>query len=308
MIGKLVKYEFQATARLYLPLYLVMVVFAFLGRLSLWKMPWQMTSQGDLYNGSFSIGIYGGGGFWGEVLAFLATMTLIIYVPVVLGSLVVHFVITLQRFWKNLLGDEGYLTFTLPVTTGQILWSKAICAFVWGILTALMVLISVLILAWHPWFLDVLRREWESGVTPEFRALIWQMAGNMIPPVLRPLLTVEFFINGFGQLFLLYAAMAIGHTVKRHKVLASLGAYAVITTVVGTAATLLIGAFLPVFAAGLDHQLELFMSTPDMLEFSRQVGSFLTGTWCVTLVLDLATSVGCFLLARYLLRTQLNLE
>ena len=39
MIGKLVKYEFQATARLYLPLYLVMVVLLFWGGFPFGRCP-----------------------------------------------------------------------------------------------------------------------------------------------------------------------------------------------------------------------------------------------------------------------------
>ena len=47
MKRKLLKYELMATSRLYLPLYLVMVVFALLGRLSLWRLPWQLHTSKD---------------------------------------------------------------------------------------------------------------------------------------------------------------------------------------------------------------------------------------------------------------------
>lgn len=44
--------------------------------------------------------------------------------------LVVTAVILIQRFYKNLLGSEGYLMFTLPVTVSQHLFSKTIIAVV----------------------------------------------------------------------------------------------------------------------------------------------------------------------------------
>ena len=47
-MNKLLKYEFRATLRLYLPLYLVMLGFAVLGRFSLWGVPWEVTVQEDL--------------------------------------------------------------------------------------------------------------------------------------------------------------------------------------------------------------------------------------------------------------------
>ena len=137
MKRKLLKYELMATSRLYLPLYLVMVVFALLGRLSLWRLPWQLhTSKDALGLGSISFGLsVGEAGLKGQILGTVVTVIMTLYGLVVLGALVVHFIITLQRFWKNLMGDEGYLMFTLPVSTGDILWAKAICAFLWGIAT-----------------------------------------------------------------------------------------------------------------------------------------------------------------------------
>lgn len=306
MVGKLVKYEFQATARLYLPLYLVMVVFSVLGRFSLWRLPWQITSEPDFLGGtSFHADvIVGENTFLGQLLGTLAVMILVTYVLVVLGSMVVYFVITLQRFWRNLMGDEGYLMFTLPVTPGQLLWSKAICAFVWGIATFLMVLLSAAILAWHPWVINFAREQWANL---SFGGHIWEMIGNVIPPVLRVMLVAYIFIDGIGQLFILYAAMAIGHTVRRHKVLASLGAYGVIVTVIGTAASVLMVAFVPVLTGGVED-IQLFATTEELLRFTRQLGGFLTGVMGIGILLDLAAGVGCFLLARYLLTTQLNLE
>lgn len=308
MKRKLLKYELMATSRLYLPLYLVMVVFALLGRLSLWRLPWQLhTSKDALGLGSISFGLsVGEAGLKGQILGTVVTVIMTLYGLVVLGALVVHFIITLQRFWKNLMGDEGYLMFTLPVSTGDILWAKAICAFLWGIATTLMVAAAILLLIWHPLAIEAVREEL-AKVTPDTWTLIGQMARNILPPVLRVMLVAELLVNGFGDLFLLYASMAMGHTVKRYKVLASLGAYAAIVTVIGMAASLLMGAFLPAFAASVPD-LELFSSTPELLLFSRHMGDFLTGTWAIVLVLDLATAAGCFFLARYLLRTQLNLE
>ena len=69
----------------------------------------------------------------------------------------------------------------------------------------------------------------------------------------------------------------------------------------------MMGALFPILASGVS-ELELFMSTPELLLFARQMGDFLTGVWSFVLVADLATAVGTFLLARHLLTTQLNLE
>lgn len=308
MKRKLIKYELMATARLYLPLYLVMAVFALLGRLTLWRLPWQVVRKEDLSGWTnLSLTITGGGpGLMGQLLGILATFVMVLYVLVVLGALVVHFIITLQRFWKNLLGDEGYLMFTLPVTAGDILWAKAAAVFLWGIATVLMVAAAVLILLWHPHLTQAVRLEL-ARITPDTWAQIREMARLIFPPFQWLLFGAELLVNSFGGTFLLYAAMAMGHTVKRHKVLASLASYAAITMVLGTVASLLVGLTMPSLAAGVGD-LELFMSTPELLLFARRLGNFLTVTWALVLVIDLAAAAGCFFLARYLLTTQLNLE
>ena len=304
-MNKLLKYEFRATLRLYLPLYLVMLGFAVLGRFSLWGVPWEVTVQEDLVGWTNLSVSVAGTGVGNEVLAILLNIVLAGNVLVLLGAMVVHFIITLQRFWKNLMGDEGYLMFTLPVSTGELLWSKAICAFVWGVVTALMVLLSVLVLAWHPQLIQAVKQGL-STIAPEEWQLILQMLHNVLPPVMWPILVAEAVISGVGDLFLLYSAMAIGHTVKNHKVLASVGAYGIISMVLGSAASLLMNLLLPLMA-GIPQDIQL-NSLSELLLFSYQIGRFMTGIWLVALVIDLLSAIGGFLLARHLLNTQLNLE
>ena len=304
-MNKLLKYEFRATLRLYLPLYLVMLGFAVLGRFSLWGVPWEVTVQEDLVGWTNLSVSVAGTGVGNEVLAILLNIVLAGNVLVLLGAMVVHFIITLQRFWKNLMGDEGYLMFTLPVSTGELLWSKAICAFVWGVVTALMVLLSVLVLAWHPQLVQAVKQEL-STIAPEEWQLILQMLHSVLPPVMWPILVAEAVISGVGGLFLLYSAMAIGHTVKNHKVLASVGAYGVISMVLGTAASLLMNLLLPLIT-GIPQDIQL-NSLSELLLFSYQIGRFMTGIWSVVLAIDLLSAIGGLLRARHLLNTQLNLE
>lgn len=55
----------------------------------------------------------------------------------VLPIIVVYAVTILQRYYNNLYGEEGYLTFTLPVKSWEIILSKYINALIWGVLTLL---------------------------------------------------------------------------------------------------------------------------------------------------------------------------
>lgn len=314
MLGKLLKYEFRATARLYLPLYLVVLVFGLLGRFSIFGVPWHLTSgsnQGTIPWTSFSISPEATG-FWGEVLATVVTLILVGYVMVVMGAFVVHFIITLQRFWKNLMGDEGYLMFTLPVSTDALLWSKAICAFAWSIATTLVVLLSVLVLCGHP----VLFREFSAllkDIGPEERALIWRVVFGIFPLSSWVMMAAVMVVSGLQKLFFLYASMAIGHTVRNHKVMASVGGYLVISMVEGIVSGTITTALMPFIAKPLEDPAlaaieSPFYSTADVLRFTEAFGKMFGGTLLLALVIGVVSAVAGYLLVRYLLRTQLNLE
>lgn len=56
-------------------------------------------------------------------------------------------IIVLERFYKNLFTDEGYLTFTLPVTRGQIIGAKTINSMLWLIYDFLLVTVSGILTA-----------------------------------------------------------------------------------------------------------------------------------------------------------------
>lgn len=87
MLRKLIKYEFRATARVMLPLYLVTIVLALLTR---------------------------GASLWLELATFIVAVVLAVF-----------------RFRKNLLTDEGYVMFTLPVSPHSLVCSKLIVSTVW---------------------------------------------------------------------------------------------------------------------------------------------------------------------------------
>ena len=97
---KLLKYEWKACARTCLPLYGVLILMSLISRI-LYVIP---------KNASLDF-----------MLPAIGSM---LYMGVMMAAFVVTAVILIQRFYKNLLGSEGYLMFTLPVTVSQHLLSK----------------------------------------------------------------------------------------------------------------------------------------------------------------------------------------
>mgnify|MGYP006988889638 CR=1 FL=1 len=57
----------------------------------------------------------------------------------IVAAVVMTVVLMVSRFYRNLLRNEGYLMFTLPVSAHALVWSKLIVSLVWFLLTALLI-------------------------------------------------------------------------------------------------------------------------------------------------------------------------
>ncbi|MBQ5825094.1 MAG: hypothetical protein IIW48_09850 [Clostridia bacterium] len=69
-----------------------------------------------------------------EIL-WLAVISIIAVALVGIGIFAVTIISVVNNFNKSMFRDQGYLTFTLPVTSGQLLFAKALCSFIWMLLS-----------------------------------------------------------------------------------------------------------------------------------------------------------------------------
>ncbi|MBR0375857.1 MAG: hypothetical protein IJH59_04760 [Firmicutes bacterium] len=246
MLGKLLKYEFRATARLFLPIYAAIAILAGL-MLLLRALPDDATG-----------------------VSFLTFMVGLLYVVAAFGLFVTTVVVLVSRFYKNLLGAEGYLMFTLPVTTGQNILAKLIPAMCWTVGSSLLC------------FLVVILQDSLSGGVP-IRIPNGETAGF----ILLMLLALAAFI------LFCYMCMAIGQTFNEHKFLASVGAFIIIQLVLQVLGVA--GAF-GLFKLGTLAQLSFSVDN-------------IPG-WSVLLGANLFMLAACavlFLITRWLLDKKLNL-
>ena len=121
MLGKLLKYELKATSRVFIPLYIAILVVSIVNGLSL---------NLEILN------IQG--------LATIVLMCLFI------SLFVITIVVTIQRFNKNLLKDEGYLMFTLPVSSKYLVLSKYLTSLIWTFLSFVVAFLSFTIIFMIP--------------------------------------------------------------------------------------------------------------------------------------------------------------
>ena len=121
MLVKLMKYELKACGRTFLPLYLAILLMSIIV--------------------GFSINM--------EIFQVSGVAMIVLFgLFVALGVLTI--MITIQRFRKNLLDDEGYLMFTLPVTSKELIFSKYSVAFIYTILSSVVSLLSFIIIILIP--------------------------------------------------------------------------------------------------------------------------------------------------------------
>ena len=131
MLRKLLKQEFRATARVMLPLYLVTFVLALAVRLVL------LLSQNQVLLDSVG----------GRTLrAILLGVSVTAFVVAAIATFLAALIQAVLRFRSNLLGDEGYVMFTLPVSTHQLVWAKLITSVVWFLGAAVIDVLALLAL------------------------------------------------------------------------------------------------------------------------------------------------------------------
>lgn len=192
MLRKLLKYEIQATARIFLPMYALLIVFALINKFF-------MAVNADY-------------------LRIPQIISASVFVVIIVGICVMTLVVTIQRYNKNLLSDEGYLSFTLPVKIHSHIDCKMLVTLMWAVLSVLASAISIFVMAVNEKTIVGIQ-EFFSEVISAFNKL--GPAGyNIVFEVL--LLAVAAILC---QTLTIYAAITVGNMSSKHKILLGIGAY-----------------------------------------------------------------------------------
>ena len=194
MLGKLMKYEFRATAIYFLPIYVVLVLVS--------GLRYVVSLISQKFSNGFS--------------AFSGFSLSAIYLLLALGLAITTFIVIIIRFYKNLLGTEGYLMFTLPVSVEQNILAKLIPSVVWFFGSCVLGMLTI-----------------APAMGLRFNDNPFTMfTGIRLGDVPEILLAVLMVIGSIAGTFLFYyLCMCIGQMFNSHRFLVSAGAYIVIQTV-----------------------------------------------------------------------------
>lgn len=279
MLGKLLKYETKATARWFLPMYAGILLFAVLNKIFM------------LFNFS-DRDVHGIPVFLQSLLGIVQAMTIFLYVMIIIATFALTFFIMLQRFYKNLLGDEGYLMFTLPVNASSHIWSKLLVSVFWTVCSVIVTILSVIVMAAYP----EMFRDFALFCGKAFEVLFTRTGLNATAFFIE--LVLFMLVSLFAGNLVFYASISVGHTRGKHRVLYSFIAYIVfymIQQIVTSLALVIAGMFMDT-----NYWADLIMDTaPTALIHTILIFS---------IVYQVVAGVVYYLITNYVLSKKLNLE
>lgn len=272
MLKKLLKYEFYATGRYLLPLLAVLILASAAAGLSI-----RVLGSPDA----------------GRVASVFAAIFVVLFFLSVMALAAVTVVVIVYRFYKNLLGSEGYLMHTLPVTVHQLIWSKLIVAVIWFTVTSVCIYGCLFAVAF--------RAQVWAQVLSELGALFERLARasgigafELISVVAE--LCVLLLLGAFSSCLLFYASLAIGHSLPRNKLLASLGVF------IGLG--LLSQVFTMLLAVITGYSLRGFVTVLNLRTLAQFGHTLLIGG----IALNAVYCVALYLVTAHMLGKKLNLE
>lgn len=277
MLNKLVKYEFKSTGRILPLIYLavlalsVCVGFSFRNSMLIEDMP------------------------WGNIVFFS------IYAILVVVLIVVTIVVIIERFYKSMISQEGYLMHTLPVKPWQHIVSKLCMAVIWTAIAVLVLIASLFIIGGVSGLLS------EMLADADFVLMLNEME-FVFGEGFLDLVIITSIVQGIRLILQAYASMAIGGSSVKNKVAYSILAFVVITIVVSVIASLVSMLFMTGLFIGSGEFAEFMLSeTTDMTGLSQGFEQMFGSMFAVQLVMDGIFAVVFFVLTNHFLSKRLNL-
>lgn len=213
MIGKLIKYEYRATARIFWPLAGAAAGLSAVTWITMQLGSARLAEVMGIFHKVFGLaeGVL-------TIFTFAALMALMI------GTLLV----TIQRFYKNILGDEGYLMLTLPATPAQHIAAKLIVGTAWTAASLVIALLAALALGLSaveitsmsgdgPTVAHLTFAQAAVGFESEMGIELWRFVG---------VLGLLFLCGVVNTYLLAYLCMAVGSQWPQQRLAASIGIFA----------------------------------------------------------------------------------
>lgn len=209
MFIKGLKYEFRAVARIVLPLFIVFLCFSML------------MSAGFMLDGrvfhlleSEEHEVLSGLAILATFIFSLGILFLIVAINIAVFVMIVH------RFYVSFFTDEGYLTFTLPLTMDCHLMIKIVSMFLWSLLSWIVTALGVFVIFGGVSFGYP---EIFKEVISKIPVVIWDILTSIYPPSLFWIGAISLILTSVFQSFLLYFSITLGCMIfKKNRLLGAI--------------------------------------------------------------------------------------
>ena len=268
MLTKLLKYEFKATARTYGTIYLALLFVAGL-------LGFMFRVENDFT----------------ESRVF--DVLFILYGLLAIALVVVTVITVIQRFTKNLLGREGYLMHTLPVTESQLVGSKLISSAVWLLASAVVGVVSLVVMFCVG--ADFTKLDL-SNLLDDWAALRTSFEGDLLAILLWTALLC--YVRTLCTMLCIYAACMVGHLFRAHNSIASVAAFFLMSWAQSWMENLLnAGGFVRILMGPTGNTIVSEMA-------NQSTAVFFAASFAITAVFGAVY----FILTCWLMKNKLNLE
>ncbi len=232
-----------------------------------------------------------------DVIAFIVVITFIFlviafFVMMIVCSVAV-FVLMVRRFYTSFFTDEGYLTFTLPVTVDCHLMTKTASMVIWSVISS-----AVTLLAVGAFVLGIYFFAPEEFVMDEYSKLyfeaLWREIGNVFGGSIA-FGIINAIISGISSYLLLFFSISVGCMLtKKNRFIVCAASYLIINGVVNNIISIGTGIFSFIFVgmAMNESMYDLYMMT----------------IMLISTLLYAAQGVGCYFGTRWILKNKINLD
>lgn len=197
MLGKLMKYEWQSTWKLLVPMNLLIVVMTIFACVTVRIDIFETDNAGVIFSGIMII------------LTYIASMFV-----VMVGTAIY----LIYRFYTSTYGDQGYLLHTLPVDKHHIIIAKVIVSAAWVLLSSFLMYTSVV-------FLIASEGELFDGFFNGVESMVEQVGSSKISFFTVVMTLIAYTVGVFARVLKVTACISLGQLSPNHKLLTAFAFY-----------------------------------------------------------------------------------
>ena len=197
MLGKLMKYEWQATWKLLVPTNLLIIVMTFFACLTVRLDGLSSRNEG---------------------VVFSAGMILAVYVLSMFVALIGTAIYLIYRFYTSTYGDQGYLLHTLPVDKHHIIIAKVLVSQAWVMISAFLMYVSIL-------FLFNAEKDIMTDFIDGLKVMVAQTIDERVSAFAVVMAFIAVIVSMLARVLKVTACISLGQLSSNHKLLVAFAFY-----------------------------------------------------------------------------------